>query len=298
MKSILAVIIVLIFFLSAFASAQSLKIDDFSVKANDETEVVSVKKDGKVVVNGSTIGVLQRDGKLKDLNGKTLAEIDKTGKVTANGKPLGIISKNGEYDNGSGKKIGWTKDGKFNLSEATFLTVAPNKKQFYRPATFLILLYLSADKAKTALPSVSLQDEKLVGKFGYADADLVAGIQRTACLGDCPTYSVKIYGDGKIVHAGETIYSKQSPPNKKEIQAKINRFLQKAEEINFSAIYEKNNAQPAPVVHDGISVSTGAWSNGSYREVFCQSGSSCEQELGELHKYFIQLFAADTIRLN
>lgn len=292
MKNILAAVIGLMLFSSGFISAQSLKIDNFSIKANGETEMISVAKDGKVSVNGSAVGVLRKDGKLKDLNGKTLAEMDKTGKVTANAKMLGIIKKNGEYDNGSGSKISWTKDGKFNLSESKFLTVAPNNKKFHQTATFLIFLYLFADQVKTASPTVSLEDEKLTEKFGYADADSVAGIQRTACLGDCPTYSIKIYGDGRITRAGESIYSKQIPLNKKEIQAKINRFLQKVEEIDFSRIYEKNRRNPAPFVHDGISISTGAWISGSYREVFCQSGSPCDQELGELHKYFVALFAA------
>ncbi len=145
MNKIFGVIIVSVVFLSAVVSAQSLKIDNFSIKANGETEVISVKKDGKVTVNGKQMGVLQADGKLKDLAGKTLAEIDKTGKVTINDKPLVLINKNGGLDNGSGKILGWSKDGKFDISESKFLTISPNKKKFYQTASFLIFLYFFAE---------------------------------------------------------------------------------------------------------------------------------------------------------
>jgi hypothetical protein len=155
MNKIFGVIIISVVFLSAVVSAQSLKIDNFSIKANGETELISVKKDGKVTVNGKQIGVLQADGKLKDLQGKTLAEIDKTGKVTVNNEPpLVLINKNGGLDNGSGKILGWSKDGKFDLSDAKFLTVSPNKKKFYQTASFLIFLYFYAtEKVITSEPT-------------------------------------------------------------------------------------------------------------------------------------------------
>lgn len=294
MNKIFGVIIISISFLSFFASAQSLKIDNFSIKANDETEIILVKKDGKLAVNGVSIGVLQKDGKLKDTNGKIIAEIDKTGKVTTNGKPLGIINKNGEYDNGSGKKIGWTQGGKFNLSESKYVTISPNNKKFYQTATFLIFLYLFADQVKTESPIVSLTDEKLIEKFNYKDSDLVARIAKSPGRGEIENrgYSVKIYGDGRITHAGETVHGKRVPSNKKEIQVKINRFLQKAEELNFWAIYQKISEKPAPpFVHDGITTLTGVWVNGSYREVSCNSDNDCNQKTDELRKYFIELFA-------
>lgn len=301
MKEILGAIIISVFLLSSFASAQSLKIGNFSIKADGETEIISVKKDGEIEVNGVLIGVLQKDGKLKDTNGKIIAEIDKTGKVIANGKPLGIVNKNGEYDNGSGKKISWTQGGKFNFSESKYATISPNNKKFHQTATFLIFLYLFADKVKTELPTVSIADEKLEGKFKYQDSDLVASIAKSPGRGEIENrgYSVKIFGDGRITHAGETVYAKRVPPNKKEIQVKINRFLQKAEEIEFLEIYEKISEKPAaPFVHDGITTSIGVWINGIYRRIDCGGSEFCTEELRELQKYFVQLFADDMSRKN
>mgnify|MGYP001323225872 CR=1 FL=1 len=269
MNKFFGVITVSVFVLTSLASAQSLKVGNFSIKANGETEMISVKKDGNIEVNSVSIGVLQKDGKLKDTNGKTIAEIDKTGKVTANGKPLGIVNKNGEYDNGSGKKIGWTQGGKFNVSESKFVTISPNNKKLYQTATFLIFLYLFADQVKTESPTVSLADEKLMEKFRYQDSDLVASIAKSPGRGGFENrgYSIKLYGDGRITHAGETINAKRVPSNKKEIQVKINRFLQKAEELKFLEIFEQYSKTPIPFVHDGITFSIGVRINGIYRQI-------------------------------
>ena len=298
MNKIFGAIIISLAFFNLFSLAQSLKVDNFLIKANGETELISVKKDGKVLVHGDQIGTLQEDGKLKDLQDKTLAEIDKTGKVTANGKPLGIVNKDGEYDNGSGKIIGWTQGGKFNLDESKFFTISPNKKKFYQTATFLIFLYLNVTEVKTESLTVSIEDEKLAEKFKYLDTDLVASIAKSPGRGEIENrgYSVKIFGDGRITHAGETVHAKRVPANKKEIQAKINRFLPKAEEINFLAIYEKNSLKAVPFVHDGITTSIGVWQNGIYREVGCGGGEFCTPELSELQKYFVVLFVDDMSR--
>jgi hypothetical protein len=276
--------------LSAVVSAQSLKIDNFSIKLNGKTEVISVEKDGKVKLNGKQGGVLQADGKLIDLQGKTFAEIDKIGKVTVNDKPLVLINKKGELDNGSGKILAWTKDGKFKISESEFLTVSPNKKKFYQPASFLIFLYLTLDKVTTGSSIVSIEDKKL----SYKDSDLVASVDASAMRGG---YSIKVFGDGRIRVAGESFEAKKVPSNKKQVQAKINLFLQKAEAIDFVTIGKKSLASTFRLVQDGYSQSTGVWQNGIFQRAGCSSARDyCPQEIKELHNYFLTLFADDIVR--
>jgi hypothetical protein len=283
MKKIFGAITISVIFLSVFVSAQSLKIDDFSIKLNGGTEVISVKKDGKVSLNGKPIGVLQADGKLKDLAGKTVAQIDETGKVTVNDKPLVVINKKGELDNGSGEIIVWAKDGKFKLSESQFLTASPNNKTFYQPASFLIFLYLSADKVISGTTIVSREDEK----FTYKDSDLVAGVTMSGSRGR--GYSIKVFGDGTITQDKNPANAKKVISDKKQIQANIILFLQRAEKIDFESINKKIRI-PLGRVYDGSSKSIGVWQNGVYQGVGCSSGSKCPQEIQELHSYFFELF--------
>jgi hypothetical protein len=294
MKKIFGAIVISVILLSAAVSAQSLKIDNFSIKLNNETEVISVKKDGKIIVNGKQIGVLQADGKLIDLQGKTVAEIDKTGLVTVNAKPLLVISKDGDISNGSGKTMAWAW-GEFNLSESQFLTVSPNKKEFYQPASFLIFLYLTSNEVIIESPVVSLKNDKLVeGKFKYKESDLVASVSASAMRGD---YSIKVFGDGRIRVAGESFEAKKVPSNKKQVQAKINLFLQKAEAIDFVTIGKKSLASTFRLVQDGYSQSTGVWQNGIFQRAGCSSARDyCPQEIKELHNYFLTLFADDIVR--
>ena len=150
MKKIPGFVVITLVFLSLSASAQNLKIDNISIKANGQTEVILLKKDGQIIMNGSPIGVLTSDGKLKDLNGKTAVEIDKQGKVIIDDPKMHLtINKDGEIDNGSGKKISWTKDGKLNISDNDFITISPNKKKFRQTAAFLMALYLSGKSVTT-----------------------------------------------------------------------------------------------------------------------------------------------------
>jgi hypothetical protein len=290
MKNILGAVIFSVFVLSAIVSAQSLKIDNFSIKINGKTEVISVSKDGKVTVNGKQGGVLQADGKLIDLQGKTFAEIDKTGKVTVNDKPMVMINKKGEIDNGSGEILAWTKDGKFKFSGSEFLTVSPNKKKFYQSASFLIFLYLTFDKATIKSPTGSVEDKK----FSYKESDLVASVDAKAMRGG---YTIKVFGDGTITVDGESFEAKRNPSKKEKVKAKIDLFLQRAEKIDFFAIQKKALASTFRLVQDGYSESTGVWQKGSFQQAGCSSARDyCPQEIRELHRYFFELFEADLKR--
>jgi hypothetical protein len=288
MKNILGAIIISVVFLSAVVSAQSLKIDNFSIKLNNETEVISVEKDGKVTLNGKQIGVLHADGKLIDLQGKTIAEINESGRVTGNDKPLLRINKVGDLFNDSGKFMAW-EWGEFNLSGSQFLTVSPNKKEFYQPASFLIFLYLTANEVISESPIVSLKNDKLVeGKFKYKESDLVAGVSGSSMRG---SYSIKVFGNGRISFGGRLFQAKKVPTDKKQVQAKINLFLQKAEKIDFVAIEKKSLASTFRRVQDGFSQSIEVWQNGTYQSAGCSSSRDyCPQEINALQSYFFTLF--------
>lgn len=124
-----------------------MKIDEFSLKANGEVEVILLKKNGEVTIDNQRVGVLFGDGQLKDSDGKTLARIDKQGQVSGEDKKVvALIDKKGNIDFDSGKIIGWTAGGKFNVSEKEFLTLSPDKKNLYKTASFLIFLNYSSNK--------------------------------------------------------------------------------------------------------------------------------------------------------
>jgi hypothetical protein len=288
MNKIFGAIIISVIFFSAAVSAQSLNIDDFSIKLNNETEVISVSKDGKIIVNGKQIGVLHADGKLIDLQGKTIAEINEAGRVTANDKPLLAIYENGDIFNDSGKFMAW-EWGEFNLSGSNFLTVSPNKKEFYKPASFLIFLYLTVNEVISESPVVLLKNDKVVeGKFKYKESDLVAGVSGSSMIG---SYSIKVFGNGRISFGGGLFQAKKVPSDKKQIQAKINLFLQRAKKIDFAVIQKKSLASTFRRVQDGYSQSIKVWQNGTYQSAGCSSSRDyCPQQINALHSYFFTLF--------
>jgi hypothetical protein len=297
MKNIFGAIIISFVLLSAIVSAQSLKIDDFSIKLNNETEVISVNKDGKVIVNGKQIGVLHADGKLIDLQGKTISVISEQGRVSVNDKQLLRINKDGDlykevdFSNDSVKFMGWSW-GELDLFGSQFVTVSPNKKEFYQPASFLIFLYLTVNEVISESPAASLKNDKVVGgKFKYKESDLVASVSSSGMRG---SNTIRIFGDGRIRVTGEPFEARKVPSDKKQVQAKINLFLQRAKKIDFFAIHKKGLASPFRLVQDGGSWSVGVWQNGTFEQAGCASSRVyCSQKISELHSYFFELFEAD-----
>jgi hypothetical protein len=89
-----------------FHIAQVLEIGNFSLKADDGTEIISLKKNGEVVVNQQVIGKLSSDGRLTDTNGKASLAISEFGLVPDSDKiNYGLIYKHGILDNGSQRQI-------------------------------------------------------------------------------------------------------------------------------------------------------------------------------------------------
>jgi hypothetical protein len=153
-------ILISFFLLSIVCSAQILKIDEFSLEANGEGEIISLKKNGELTVENQKIGVLSGDGYLKDLEGKTLAAIDEQGKVVdGDKKAIGLIDKRGNINFGSGKVIGWTAGSKFNVSEKEFLTLSPDKKNLYKTASFLIFLKSFSKKTTKTEIEIKLNEK-------------------------------------------------------------------------------------------------------------------------------------------
>jgi hypothetical protein len=40
----------------------------------------------------------------------------------------------------------------------------------------------------------------------YALADIEIGLERTVCFGTCPSYTLQIFGDGRVIYEGRQMY--------------------------------------------------------------------------------------------
>ena len=61
----------------------------------------------------------------------------------------------------------------------------------------IVWLAVAATAAVVALPAAALQSGDRI-----ALADVVIGLQRTPCIGQCPSYELTIHGDGRVVYEG------------------------------------------------------------------------------------------------
>ena len=61
-------------------------------------------------------------------------------------------------------------------------------------------------------------------------------IERTACMGTCPIYSVAIFSDGRLQYKGEMFVKAKGIRTKKIPVAQFQKLAAKVDEINFSRL--------------------------------------------------------------
>lgn len=288
MKKLTYSILLSFFLLNVVCSAQILKIEDFSLKMNGENEMISLKKNGEIIVNNQVAGKLSADGKVKNLEGKIVAAIDKQGKAADGEKTIGLIDKKGEIDFGSGKRTGWSKDGKFKISDENFLSISPNKPKFYRTASFLILLNYFVKQTSSATVETSLNPQ-----FNYKETDVVASIAADSGGRYPVDYSLIVYGDGTIVYTNSNFHGIGNKV--KTTKAKIDVLRQKADELTFP---KPQTTAAAPFVHDALSYTMQIWHKGDLKRISWSTGTELPQELSDFYDFLNKFFEPEISAAN
>ena len=96
-----------------------------------------------------------------------------------------------------------------------------------------------------------------------ASKKLVVTLERTACFGSCPVYSLTIYTDGRVVYEGKDYVRTRGRHEYKISKAKVNLLLGEFEKCNFLAL---DDEYPA-FATDGPGCITTLTINGMTKEV-------------------------------
>jgi hypothetical protein len=291
MKNLHLPILISIVLLNIVCSAQTLKIDSFSLKVNGEAEIISLSKSGEVSIDQQVIWRLSADGRLADLSGKTIVALSSFGLVTdADDVSYAIIDKNGSLSVATGSSLGWTQDGKFKISKTEFLTISSNKKNLYRTASFLIFLKFWIKQSFSPPTESELVDST---RLKYKDTDIVMSIETGTCEGSCDSLLL-IYGNGKITYRGSRYSRAGMTVVGQTTRTKINQLLQTIDKINFPSL----PLTPAmPHVDDGSSTTTLVWSKGKLIKTGCEVGEPCPEEAIAFRRFFDRLFAEELAKL-
>ena len=76
---------------------------------------------------------------------------------------------------------------------------------------------------------------------------LVVRLQRTACFGRCPIYTLSFYKDGTAIYKGEKWVEKEGLYKSRISKSKLNNIISKAKEVGF---YEMDNQYDNEYVTD------------------------------------------------
>ena len=70
----------------------------------------------------------------------------------------------------------------------------------------------------------------------------IISIKRTACYGQCPVYSIKIFSNGNAIYNGQQFVKENGVVNFSVKKREIDSILNKADEIKFFKMKEKYTA--------------------------------------------------------
>lgn len=115
--------------------------------------------------------------------------------------------------------------------------------------------------------------------------DAVARIQKTACFGRCPIYTMTVYKDGRVEYFGKKFVEKEGRYTAKADQALIAELLEKAEKTEF---FQFNDVYDKEAITDLPSVITSIKGEEGFKTVVNRFNGP--KELAEFQNYFEAAF--------
>ena len=111
-------------------------------------------------------------------------------------------------------------------------------QRFFRATGFCSLLFIASASARPSDPSLDLTS--------LPDADVktvTVQLERTACYGNCPAYTVTIHGDGRVEYNGKT-HVKEKGPREGRIEAgQIKSLLNEFATAKFFTLSENYSGE-------------------------------------------------------
>lgn len=84
---------------------------------------------------------------------------------------------------------------------------------------------------------------------------LFASINKEACFGKCPVYSMKIYNNGSVLYYGKNFVEKEGSYSMQIDKKQLLSFVEKAKEINYMEMddsYDNKNVTDLPSIKSSI----------------------------------------------
>jgi (2Fe-2S) ferredoxin len=113
----------------------------------------------------------------------------------------------------------------------------------------------------------------------------IARIQRTACFGRCPIYTLTVYKDGIVIYEAEKWVEKEGTFQTKVDQKVIQQLMKKAESVNY---FGMKNVYDSAQVTDLPSTITSLRTEDQLKIIVNRFQGP--EELAEFEKYFDELF--------
>lgn len=110
--------------------------------------------------------------------------------------------------------------------------------------------------------------------------DLVIGLERTACPGACPDYSLLVYSDGKVVYEGRHYVAVKGRREGHISEAQVRQLFNEFCRIRYFSLKDRYN----PIAQDGAITKTSIRADGKKKEIVNCHPSQAPEDLYQLEK--------------
>ena len=99
---------------------------------------------------------------------------------------------------------------------------------------YLFLFFLIISSCKLTSTTYHSKNLKSDLKELSKEKTKIISLEKTACFGTCPIFSINIFNNGEVIYYGKKFVKKLGNLNLELDQKEINQILNKAKEINFN----------------------------------------------------------------
>ncbi len=119
---------------------------------------------------------------------------------------------------------------------------------------FLLLLSCNTNKQASIVTTSTTESEYKFENISENDS-LFASINKEACFGKCPVYSMKIYNSGNVRYHGKNFVEKEGSFSMVLEKDQMRSFVEKAKEIKYMEMddtYDNRNITDLPSIKSSI----------------------------------------------
>ena len=186
---------------TGYSYSQTIPVVEFSLTDNFGQFLLTLKRDGEVKLNSTTLGVINQNGEFIGKDGKLIARVSSKNHVQdKRKKSLGIITAKGFKLEKQSEELIWSQFGQLVMPDETGFSMYPYSPENTKTASFLAIIYLSMHDNKLPVIPASVLNPTVMTIQVFTEHEVKSPLSNSV-------NDMEIAPDGKVYHMGKATYT-------------------------------------------------------------------------------------------